>query len=61
MGDGLAAQCTFGPFSLDGNYVKREKSRGSIVFGEDFLEERVVELRIIRRGRAEKEIMNTEC
>lgn len=41
--------------------MKREKSRGSIVFGEDFLEERVVELRIIRRRRAEKEIMNTEC
>lgn len=22
MGDGLVAQCTFGPFSLDGNYVR---------------------------------------
>lgn len=41
--------------------MKKEKSRSSVVFGENFLEETEVELTVVRLERDKKEIMNIEC
>lgn len=41
--------------------MKREKSRGSIIFGVDLLEETGVELNLRRRERAEREVTHAEC